>query len=192
MITKAGASYLAPPGKAVTALHEFVKGLYFQKSARNPLGSYPNPKNPLQFYKLNFKTYFLTMNLDDTLSSLDHIEKKPKEMNFQEIRLEIQRLGHHHIDAPSLIAEYHRKISISFASLVFILIGIPLGIFTKRGERTVQFAVALIVIVIYYLLMAGSMAVSLKGIEPIPLWIYLPNIIAGVIGIVMFRNTIES
>lgn len=149
----------------------------------------PNPKNPLNFYKLNFNTYYLTLNLDDSASSAGYIEKKPKEMTFREVKQEIKKLGLHHIDAPALIAEFHRKISISFASLVFIVIGIPLGIFTKRGEKTVQFAVALGVIVIYYLLMAGGIAMSLKGVRPIALWMYMPNIIIAITGAILFRNT---
>ena len=152
----------------------------------------PNPKNPLHFYKLNFKTYFLTLNLDQSISSSEYIARKPKEMNFQEIKHEIKNLGLHHIDAPALIAEFHRKISISFASIVFIIIGISLGIFTKRGEKTVQFAIALGVIVTYYLLMAGGMAISLKGVQPIALWMYLPNVILTMVGIILFKNMVES
>ncbi|MDP6686339.1 MAG: LptF/LptG family permease [Candidatus Omnitrophota bacterium] len=152
----------------------------------------PNPKNPLHFYKLNFKTYYLTLNLDEAFQSGEYIDKKPKEMNFQEITLELKRLGAHHIDAPSLIAEYHRKVSISFASLVFILIGISLGIYTRRGEKTVQFAIALAVIVVYYLLMAGGMAIALKGIAPIPLWMYIPNGVLTILGLILFKKTIEA
>ncbi len=150
----------------------------------------PNPKNPMNFYKLNFKTYYLTMDVDETIPAGEYIQKKPKEMNFQEIKQEVKKLGRHHIDAPALIAEFHRKISISFASLVFIIIGISLGIFTRRGEKTVQFAVALGVIVLYYLLMAVSMAIALKGVQPIGAWMYLPNVVLAIIGAVLFKNTV--
>lgn len=152
----------------------------------------PNPKNPVNFYKLNFKTYFLTLNVDERAASSDYTEKKPKEMNFQEIKNEIKRLGKYHVDTPSLITEFHRKISISFASMVFILIGIPLGIFTRRGEKSIQFAIALGVIVLYYLLMAASIALSLKGIWNPAFWMYLPNIIIGAAGIFLLRKTIEA
>ncbi|MFH1782894.1 MAG: LptF/LptG family permease [Candidatus Omnitrophota bacterium] len=152
----------------------------------------PNPKNAMQFYKLNFKTYYLTLNVDEALSSDHYIQKKPKEMNFKEIKQEIKKLGLYHIDTPQLIAEFHHKISISFASMVFILIGISLGIFTKRGEKTIQFATSLGVIVVYYLLMAGCMAISLKGIEPIGFWMYIPNIILAIIGIILFKKTAEQ
>ncbi len=158
----------------------------------NGISDEVNPRNLSQFYKLNFKTYYLTLGMDEATSPSDYIEKKPKEMNFQEIKNEIGRLGLQHIDAPSLIAEFHRKISISLASLVFVMIGISLGIFTRRGEKIMQFAVALAVIVVYYLLMAGGMAISLKGIEPIPLWIYMPNVIFVIIGAVLFKKSAEG
>jgi len=152
----------------------------------------PNPKNPVNFYKLNFKTYYLTLNVDESIAPSDYTERKAKEMNFQEIKNEMKRLGRYHVDTPSLIAEFHRKISISFASMVFVIIGIPLGIFTKRGEKTIQFAIALAVIVAYYLLMAVSIALALKGIWNPWLWMYMPNIIIGAIGIILLRKTIET
>ncbi|MBU4311669.1 MAG: LptF/LptG family permease [Candidatus Omnitrophica bacterium] len=152
----------------------------------------PNPKTPINFYKLNFKTYYLTMDVDEAIPAGEHMQKKPKEMNFQEIKQEVKRLGRHHIDAPALIAEFHRKISISFASMVFIIIGVSLGIFTRRGEKTVQFTVALGVIVLYYLLMAVSMAIALKGVQPIGAWMYIPNILLAIIGICLFKNTAEK
>lgn len=152
----------------------------------------PDLKNPMHFYKLNFKTYYITLNVDEAIAQSGYTEKKPKEMNFQEIKNEIQRLGMHHIDTPSLITEFHRKISISFASIVFIITGIPLGIFTRRGEKTIQFAIALGVIVVYYLLMAAAIALSLKGIGTPILWMYLPNITFAAAGIILLRKTIEA
>jgi lipopolysaccharide export system permease protein len=152
----------------------------------------PNPKNPINFYKLNFKTYYLTLNIDESIAPSGYTDKKSKEMNFQEIKNEINRLGKYHVDTPSLITEFHRKISISFASIVFIIIGIPLGIFTRRGEKTIQFAIALGVIVVYYILMAASIALSLKGIWNPGFWMYMPNIIIGAAGIILLRKTIET
>lgn len=152
----------------------------------------PNPKNPVNFYKLNFKTYYLTLNIDESIASSNYIEKKAKEMNFQEIKDEIRRLGRYHVDTPSLVTEFHRKISISFASLIFVIVGMPLGITARRGEKTIQFAIALGVIVSYYLLMVASIALSLKGIWHPGFWMYMPNIIIGAAGIILLRKTVKA
>ena len=45
----------------------------------------PNPKNPRHFYKLNFKTYYITLHLDEALSSEEYVAKKPKEMNGESL-----------------------------------------------------------------------------------------------------------
>jgi len=178
---------IAEKGEFITIDNNAVK-----LKLENGTSDEPNPKNPVNFYKLNFKTYYITLNIDESISPSGYTDKKPKEMNFREIKNEIRRLGKYHVDIPSLITEFHRKISISFASIVFIIIGIPLGVFTKRGEKTIQFAIALGVIVAFYILMAASIALSLKGILSPGFWMYLPNIIIGLAGIILLRKTIET
>jgi len=178
---------IAEKGEFITIDNNAVK-----LKLENGTSDEPNPKNPVNFYKLNFKTYYITLNIDESITPSGYMDKKPKEMNFREIRNEIQRLGKYHVDTPSLITEFHRKISISFASIVFIIIGIPLGVFTKRGEKTIQFAIALGIIVTFYILMAASIALSLKGVLSPGFWMYLPNIIIGIAGIILLRKTIET
>src|SRR3989338_847094 len=56
----------------------------------------PDPENPRNFYKLNFKTYF--MNLNPEQQQGGRIEKKPKEMTIQELRDEITKLKKDNID----------------------------------------------------------------------------------------------
>lgn len=147
----------------------------------------PDPKDPGHFYKLNFKTYFLTLNLDNGFAQ--NIEKKPKEMTIAELKAEIKRLGKNSIDTIPLVTEIHRKIALSFSSFAFILIGVSLGIFTRRGERSVQFLIALLIIVAYYLLFAGGIAISLKGILHPAFWLHIPNLLLIMLGMKIFRIT---
>ena len=42
--------------------------------------------------------------------------------------------------AVSLKVEYHRKLSMSFACLAFVLLGIPLGLASKQKSRAMGFA----------------------------------------------------
>ena len=45
----------------------------------------PDPNNPTNFYKLNFRTYFMNLNIADTRTK-NKIEKKYKEMTIRELR----------------------------------------------------------------------------------------------------------
>lgn len=144
----------------------------------------PDPENPSSFYKLNFKTYFLNLNLSQAQDK-DKIEKKPKDMNIQELRREIEKLKKEGIDPAPLITEINEKIALAFSSLIFILFGSPLAIITRRREKSINFGMAFLIVGVYYLLLLASQGLSLQGhLNPkIAMWI--PNIILGSIGAVL-------
>ena len=147
----------------------------------------PNPRDPSSFYKLNFKTYYLTLDL--TEYSASRIDKKAKDMSIDELRQEIKKLRASHIEPLPLISEIHRKIALSFASFAFILIGLPLAIKTRRTEKSIGFGLSLMVIVIYYLLLVGGEALSLKGLIHPALGSWSANILLiGAGGVLLYHT----
>lgn len=144
----------------------------------------PDPNNPTNFYKLNFKTYFMSLNLDQAQDK-DKIEKKPKDMTIQELRIEIEKLKKEGVDPAPLITEINKKISLAFSCLVFILLGCPLAIITRRREKSINFGVAFIIVGIYYLLLLGSQAINLQGYVNPTISMWLPNILLGMVGAVL-------
>lgn len=144
----------------------------------------PDPGDPATFYKLNFKTYFLTLSLPQTQDK-NKIEKKPKDMTIQELNNEIARLKKEKIDPMPLVTEINEKIALAFSCFIFILLGIPLAVITRRREKSINFGIAFLVVGIYYILLMASEALSLQGhlVPQIAMWI--PNIILGTIGAVL-------
>ena len=102
----------------------------------------PNFNNPNNFYKLNFKNYFMTLDL--SAGDEKQIEKKPKSMTLKELRDKIKSLGDLSVDISPLITEYHRKITWSFSVLVFVLVGFPIAVITHRREKTANIALAML------------------------------------------------
>ncbi|MGE5197711.1 MAG: LptF/LptG family permease [Deltaproteobacteria bacterium] len=141
----------------------------------------PDPENPANFYKLNFKTYFMTLNLNQTQDK-DKIEKKAKDMTIQELQGQIARLNKEGIDPTPLITEINKKISLAFSCFVFVLLGVPLAVITRRREKSINLGIAFLTVGIYYLLFIGSEALSLQGyLDPnIAMWI--PNALFGALG----------
>ncbi len=142
----------------------------------------PNLKNPNVFYKLNFKNYFMTLDL--TKDDKD-VEKKPKGMSLKEIEQKIHELEKLLVDVAPLRTEYYRKIAWPFSSLVFILLGFPIAVITHRRERTANIALAFLCAAFYYLLSLGCEALSLQSITPIALTMWTPNILTGSIALVL-------
>lgn len=147
----------------------------------------PDPDNPRNFYKLNFKTYFMNLNLAQAKGK-DKIEKKPKDMTIQELNAQIAKLEEENIDPTPLVTEIHEKISLAFSCFIFILLGIPMAIITRRREKSINFGIAFVIVGLYYILLMGSEALSLQGylVPQVAMW--LPNIIMGTIGLILTRR----
>ncbi len=147
----------------------------------------PNPTNPKNLYKLNFRTYYLTMFIDD--STMQESGKKTKEMTFDEIKANIRDLEKSGVDATPLKRRLHKRIAESFASFAYVLIGIPLAITTRRSEKSIGFGISLALIVIYWLLAALGTVFATKNIMPIWLAMWFGNIVLITIGSIMMYIT---
>lgn len=82
--------------------------------------------------------------------------------------------------------EYHRRLSFSLACFVLALAGIPFGITAQRRETSVGFVLSLAVGISYFaLIMLGGLWQDRPEKYP-HLWVWLPNVVFGTLGTVMF------
>ncbi len=173
------------PTRTIVAKHgEFIavpEKKIVKLKLSNGTSDEPDPENPTNFYKLNFKTYFMTLNLTQAQDK-DKIGKKPKDMTIEELKVEINKLKMDGVDPTPLVTEIQEKIAIAFSCFVFILLGSSLAMITRRREKSINFGIAFVIVGVYYLLLMGSEALSLQGyVDPrIAMWI--PNMIFGAIG----------
>ena len=145
-----------------------------------------DPNDPEKFYKLNFKNYYLSLNLPEEHSGA--IGKKPKEMSIDELKKEIKKLKILNIDIAPLLTELHKKISLAFSSLAFIMVALPLGIKTRRTEKSIGFAISLCLIVCYYVILVGAEALSLRGILPAGIAMWSANLLLMGTGAFLLYN----
>jgi len=136
----------------------------------------PDANNPNNFYKLNFKSFFLTLDLS---SKKEKIEKKPRSMSLKELRVEMVRLEKLLVETSRLETEYYRKINWAFSPLVFVLLGFPLAVITNKREKTANVILAVICSATYYLVSLGCEALSIENLVPPGTIMWLPNILAG-------------
>jgi lipopolysaccharide export system permease protein len=81
--------------------------------------------------------------------------------------------------------EYYKKFSIPFGALSFVFLAVCLGLLAKKSGQTVGFIFGLIISVIYWALLLGGQTVGMR-LGYSPFWsMWLPNILAIGIGLVM-------
>ncbi|MBF0619037.1 MAG: LptF/LptG family permease [Candidatus Omnitrophica bacterium] len=139
----------------------------------------PDFNNPNNFYKLNFKTSFMT--LDIIKGGNEKGEKKPRAMTLKELSQQIDDMHRLLVDPTPLVTEYHRKISWSFAPLIFIFLGFPVAVVTHRRQKTANLLLAVIFAAPYYLLSIGAQALAGQGLVRPELIMWGPNILGGII-----------
>jgi len=148
-----------------------------------------HPYNP----EMEFDEYALVMDLgkvqtevvrgprDRPTEELKKILRKecspydPKKPMHENTRLEIE----------SVIS---RRRTMAWASLPFFLVGVPLGLITRRGKKLVAFVVSLGVILVFYPMLLLGEGLALKGY--LPAWAALPvcNVAIGSLGIALMAS----
>jgi len=142
----------------------------------------PNLNDPDNFYKLNFNTFFLTLDLS---SKEKKIDKKPKGMTLKELNEKIEEYNMLLVDNSRLVTEYWRKITWSFSPFFFILIGFPMAVITHKREKSANVVLAIICAAGYYLFSMGCEALAVKNIVAPAIIMWGPNAIATIAALVM-------
>lgn len=105
------------------------------------------PEDAEQYHRLSFSTYDIRLNLDQSLYA--PVEERPTP---DAIREQLDRTGWRDTGARRRLMEHYKDLAFPTASLIFGLLGVPLGIVSKRSGRIGGFAVGVLVVVVYYVL----------------------------------------
>ncbi|MDD5382859.1 MAG: LptF/LptG family permease, partial [Candidatus Margulisbacteria bacterium] len=109
-------------------------------------------------------------------------DKNPDEMTIAELKDFVALKEKMGVDVTDFKIQLNMKMAIPFASLVFALLGAPLGISPRRASSSIGLGLSIIVIFFYYILTFLSMSIGeLKLISP-GLSAWLPNFMTGGIG----------
>ncbi|MDR3301140.1 MAG: LptF/LptG family permease [Spirochaetaceae bacterium] len=88
--------------------------------------------------------------------------------------------------------EFYKKFSIPFGSFAFIFLAVPLGLFAKKSGQAVGFILGIIISVVYWAFLLGGQNMGMRlGVSPF--WcMWLPNILAFGIGLIMCINRVRK
>ncbi len=85
--------------------------------------------------------------------------------------------------------EIHKKFALPFVTLIFVLVGLPLGATAGRGGRTSGFTIGLGVILLYYVLITAGEKLAVDGAMSPWLGMWGPDIILGGLALVLWLVT---
>jgi len=103
------------------------------------------PDQADQYQETSFASYDLKLSLGPIVSST--VEERP---SYESIVAQLDQSGWRDPGALRRLIEYYKDLAFPIASLIFCILGVPVGIVSKRSGRIGGFAVGLFVIIIYY------------------------------------------
>jgi len=112
----------------------------------------------------------------------------PAEMEFRELGRFIKAMERSGADVNELRVERMLKIAIPVTSLVILLFGAPLATSTKRGGAAYGIGISLATTVIFLMLIQLTKAIGGKGLLTPELAAWLPSLIFGTIGVILFAR----
>ena len=115
-------------------------------------------------------------------------QKDPEELTMKELRAQINIMKTQYVDTNKLEAELYQRITVPMASLIFALIGVPLGLQPTRNSSSAGFAMSVIIIFFYYALMTMGNALARSGAVAPMLAVWIPNIVGLIAGFILIRR----
>ena len=115
-------------------------------------------------------------------------QKKPEELTMKELKAQIDIMKSQFVNTTKLETELYQRVSVPMASLIFALIGVPLGLQPTRNSSSMGFAMSIIIIFLYYSIMTLSNALGRGGIMEPAYAVWIPNIIGLIAGFVLIRR----
>ena len=106
-------------------------------------------------------------------------QKDPEELTMKELRAQINIMKTQYVDTNKLEAELYQRITVPMASLIFALIGVPLGLQPTRNSSSAGFAMSVIIIFFYYALMTMGNALARSGAVAPIIAVWIPNIVGS-------------
>ena len=145
----------------------------------------PLPENTIDWVQIPSKMVtFGPINLE-TLARSEQNLRIGTEMTHTQLLAEIAKREAQGISASPAIFQLHRQVALSFATVGFALIGIPLGIRAHRRETSIGMAISILLVMVYYSFFIFAQAMESHAALRPWLLVWVPNFLFQGIGAVL-------
>lgn len=139
-------------------------------------------ENPAKFTQANFKTYTMTFNLNEN-NQTQNYAKSIVNLTAKELKSEMKTFAAEKIDITSLKVQYYQRITLAFACFTFVLLASSLAGLGTKHKKSIAFGISLILLFIFYILLALGSSLAEKKILPASIGLLLPNFCLGIVAI---------
>lgn len=137
------------------------------------------PGQPEQY---NIST-FATTDLPLTLGGQNDVHLGRLDTAIYAMPMDVLEMRAHGPDNRRFLLELHSRFSYPVACLVLMLVGVPLGVISRRGGKSSGFVFTLLLVILYYVLSYTGIALGRQGKLSAFLAVWLANILFAAAGV---------
>ncbi len=131
------------------------------------------------------------VNAAITKKACDRAYRKASRL-YQLVRTSSSRLTSFDVSINRYLVEIHKKFSIPFASIVFILVGAPLGIASRKGSMGIGVTLSIFFFLLYWICLILGEDLADRRLLPPMLAMWFPNILIGLAGAYLTWRTVKE
>jgi LPS export ABC transporter permease LptG/LPS export ABC transporter permease LptF len=146
--------------------------------------------NPAQYDISTFRTTELPIQTGQQEEDT-HITRRDTPthaLGFRELRARASDPATPSNDARAYQIEFYNRLAAPTACLMLMLVGVPLGLSSRRGGKGAGFVLTLILVFLYYILSASGIALARQGNLPPLLGVWGANILFAFAGILLIQQ----
>lgn len=148
----------AAKGILLSDMKSFVVQLKLEDGSIHRIG-----KNKKSYHILKFDQYNLEMKIPDPEGISGKLLRGNRELSIKKLKGKIEGLKKSGQSFNNELVELYKKFSLPFTCLILGFIGAPLGIKWSRSAKSGSFAISLVVIVFYYILLLTGESLGDSG-----------------------------
>src|SRR6185369_3923393 len=86
------------------------------------------------------------------------------------------------------LVEFHRRLALPTSCLVLMLVGVPLGLSSKRGGKSMGFVLTILLVFLYYFVSLSGISLGRSGKLPASVAIWMANFVFAAAGVYLLRR----
>ena len=138
-----------------------------------------DPQHPEQYSISSFQQTAIPIPLDR--GTVTGTRRLPYTLSL----LDLVAATHNPQERRAALVELHYRLALPVASLVLALVGIPLGLSTRKGGKAFGMLITILLVFVYYMIMAFGLSFSQQGRLNPALGLWLANLGFGMVGALM-------
>jgi LPS export ABC transporter permease LptG/LPS export ABC transporter permease LptF len=84
--------------------------------------------------------------------------------------------------------EFHQRLALPLACVLLALVGIPLGISSRKGGKSAAFVITVLLAFLYFLGYITLIGLAKKGTLPVPVAAWTPDVVFAIAGLIMLSR----